>query len=365
MIGFSLRRYRAFLISAVIAVTCVHKGQASVGTEGASFLDIPVGAAPAALGSAYSALANNAYAPVWNPGGLGFLKGAEAAAQHVAYVQAIRYEYFSFVMPIGAPADNAGGRGFGLSIQDLGSGDIPRTDVLNGAPVTHLGSFSSHWGAYNLSYGQTVTEKLALGITGKWIHGRIDDVSAGTYGFDFGSLYRYSESLSFAATVLNAGAKLKFLTNKDSLPLAVHAGARYRLNQRWQFSGESIYRQTGMASAQAGAQWQPLRPLALRLGYQTDHLKGLSPLAGLTLGTGLQLWGHELAYAWVPYGELGYAQYLSLQMRFGAQDGASDHLLRYETRKPAPLQPDDLETSLLLNEVLPDAWLENAEARRR
>ena len=36
---------------------------ASTGTEGASFLDIPVGAGPAALGAAYTALATNAYAP--------------------------------------------------------------------------------------------------------------------------------------------------------------------------------------------------------------------------------------------------------------------------------------------------------------
>ena len=33
---------------------------ASTGTEGASFLDIPVGAGPAALGSAYTPLATNA-----------------------------------------------------------------------------------------------------------------------------------------------------------------------------------------------------------------------------------------------------------------------------------------------------------------
>ena len=41
------------------------------GTEGASFLDIPVGAGPAALGGAYTALATDAYAPIYNPAGLG------------------------------------------------------------------------------------------------------------------------------------------------------------------------------------------------------------------------------------------------------------------------------------------------------
>jgi hypothetical protein len=43
---------------------------AASGTKGAAFLDIPVCAGPAALGSAYTALSNDAYAPVWNPAGL-------------------------------------------------------------------------------------------------------------------------------------------------------------------------------------------------------------------------------------------------------------------------------------------------------
>src|SRR5258708_35202509 len=129
----------------------------SAGTEGASFLDIPVGAVPASLGSAYSALATNAYAPTSNPAGLGFLKGPELAGQHLSYIQQIHYEHLGFVAPLGKSHDSPSRRGLGLSIQDLGTGDIRRTDVANGAPVTNLGSFSSHWSAYNLSYGQRVT----------------------------------------------------------------------------------------------------------------------------------------------------------------------------------------------------------------
>src|SRR5260370_37016517 len=40
--------------------------RASSGTEGAAFLDIPVGGRSAAMGSAYSALANDAYAATIN-----------------------------------------------------------------------------------------------------------------------------------------------------------------------------------------------------------------------------------------------------------------------------------------------------------
>src|ERR1051326_1897901 len=111
---------------------------ASAGTEGASFLNIPVGAGPAALGSAYSALATNAYAPTWNPAGLGFVNGTELAGQHLSYLESMNYEYLSFVH-----------HNLGFSAQYLGSGDIPKTDVASGNPVD-LGNFSSHYGAYNL-----------------------------------------------------------------------------------------------------------------------------------------------------------------------------------------------------------------------
>jgi hypothetical protein len=103
---------------------------ASSGTEGAAFLDIPVGAAPAALGSAYTALANDAYAPVWNPAGLGFLAGTQVAAQHLSYLESMHYEYLSFVMPFpGARSPEPGAPGsrlkaLGFSAQHLGTGDI-------------------------------------------------------------------------------------------------------------------------------------------------------------------------------------------------------------------------------------------------
>src|SRR5262245_17051637 len=95
--------------------------QASSGTEGASFLDIPVGAGPAALGSAYSAQADDVYASVWNPAGLGFLPSTQIAGQHLSYLESINYEYLGFAHPF----QEKGGIGF--SVQYLTSGDIPRT----------------------------------------------------------------------------------------------------------------------------------------------------------------------------------------------------------------------------------------------
>src|ERR1700719_1867500 len=117
--------------------------QAASGSEGASFLDIPIGAGPAALGSAYTALATDAYAPVWNPGGLGFLPGSEFAAQHVSYLDSIHYEYFGIAHPFPSPFLPSKRGGLGFSVQYLGSGDIPQTDDH----ANPLGNFTSHWGS--------------------------------------------------------------------------------------------------------------------------------------------------------------------------------------------------------------------------
>src|SRR5581483_11580014 len=66
-----------------------------------------------------------------------------------------------------------------------------------------------------------------------------------------------------------------------------------------------------------GLEWQPLPMIALRTGYKTDTTKQLSAVAGVSAGLALTLWGQELAYAWVPYGDLGDTQYISIILRFG------------------------------------------------
>jgi len=311
---------------------------ASVGTEGASFLDIPVGAGPAALGSSYTSLATNAYAPVWNPAGLGMLNGNEVAAQHLAYLESMHYEYLSFVHPFDKSRDSDTRRGIGFSVQYLGSGDIDRTDIdpstnlplNNGDPI---GTFSSYFASYNASYGQTLTDKLAVGVTGKLIRAKIDDVSASAYAADLAALYKMNEKVQVGASAVNMGTKLKFLSEGDSLPTAFKIGGAYRPVSRFLMTAEGVYSKSGLASFHTGTEWRPLEAVSLRLGYKTDTLKGLSPLAGLTAGLGLHVWGQEFAYAWAPYGDLGDAQYFSLLIKFGAEEEQKRNLIQYQQIK--------------------------------
>jgi len=310
--------------------------QASSGTEGAAFLDIPVGAGPAALGSAYTALATDAYAPTWNPAGLARLSGNEVAAQHLSYLESMNYEFLSFVHPL-KPADSGNQRGIGFSIQYLGSGDIDRTDIDSSGQAVNggnpIGTFSSHFASYNLSYGQTFNEKLAIGVTGKLINANIDDVGANAYAADLGTLYRANEQVQLGASLVNMGSRLKFIDEGDNLPTALKVGGAYRPNSRYMASAEVVYERNGLASFHTGAEWRPMEMVSLRAGYRTDTLKGLSPLAGVSTGLGLYVWGQEFAYAWTPYGDLGDTQYLSLLIHFGAQDQARRNLIQYQALK--------------------------------
>ena len=287
------------------------------------FWIFPWARGPAALGAAYTALASDAYAPIYNPAGLGFLSSTQIAAQHLSYLESIDYEFLSVVHPLG------NGKALGASAQYLGTGNIAGTDP-QGNPN---GSYTDNYGAYSLVYGQKLTEKLSLGLTGKWIHAQLADVSANAYAADIGSLYQVADHLKLALTAANLGSKLTFTNEGDTLPEAVHLGAAWQPTQNWVLTGEEVYNGTGLLSERLGIEWSPLPIIAIRTGYRTDTTKELNAMAGLTAGVGLKVWGQEFAYAWLPYGDLGDTQYFSLLLRFGAQEEGKRNLIQYQSIK--------------------------------
>jgi len=301
------------------------------GTEGAAFLDIPVGAGPAALGGSYAALAKDAYAATYNPAGLGFLDAPQFSGQHLSYLDTLHYEYLSFALPFKPSSDCATKEGcastaIGGSVQYLGTGDVAGMDEAG----TATGDFSSYYAAYNLALGHSFTDKISLGLTGKLITAKLADVSASAFAADLGGMYKVQSNLMLGATLTNLGSDLKFLDQPDSLPMAAHVGAGFRPDAHWLMTGEVVFPKTGLASFHSGLEWRPIDLLSLRTGFRTDTLKELSTLAGVSAGLGLNMWGQELAYAYLPYGDLGNTHYISLLMKFGEVDRAKRNLIQYQ-----------------------------------
>lgn len=292
----------SLLLLMLISVT----GRAASGAEGVSFLEIPVGAGPSAMGGAYTALATDAYAPVYNPAGLAWVDGFQAAAQHLSYLQRAHFEHISIAVPL---TDQ---QGFGLTAQYIGSGASDRTDE-NGIKA---GIFSNYYGLFGLSYAVRPGGPVSYGATGKVIHGNLDASKATAYAMDFGAQCRANEWLDLGAVLANFGSDIKFFDQKDPLPTAGKLGIAVRPFTDLLLTADGVYERVGPASLRGGIELKVAGFMALRAGYRTDVHR--ESTAGFTAGVGMKLFKQEISYAWLPYGDLGSTNYFSLLWRFEA-----------------------------------------------
>jgi hypothetical protein len=306
------RKAAVFFVAGKLLLVNTPTLWAFAGEEGASFLEVPVGARPAAMGSAYTALADDAYAPVWNPAGLGFLESTQFAGMHQIYVDNTSFDYLSAVHTFKT------GTGIGVSAQYFNPGKIDAFDTSGNA----LGStFSGYYGAYSLALAQRLNDRFSLGMTGKLISAKIDDVTASTYAGDLGLLYKPTEKWNLAAVLANVGGKLKFLSQGDSLPQAFRLGAAYKIRPNFLLSLDGVSPTHSDPSLHAGVEWK-VEPndedmgCAFRAGYSTDRTRNLSAMAGASLGVGAYFWGQELSYAFMPLSDFGESHYISLVLHF-------------------------------------------------
>lgn len=337
---------RGFLTLALLPLS-LSLSLAASGDIAAPFLNIPVGAGPAALGSAYSTLAVDAYAPVWNPAGLAFVNGPSVTGQHQSYLESIHYEQAGGALRL-TPRD-----GLGASIQYLGSGDIAGRD-----PDGNLtGDFSSYYAAYALAYGNRIQDRLGVGVCAKWIQAHLDNVGGHAFAADLGALYQVNEEWRVAAVLANAGTDLRFLNQSDPLPMAFRLAASYH-RARWMASLEPVWQRGDGIDTRAGLEWSPIPLLALRTGYRTDLYKELSAMAGFSTGIGIRFWGSEFAYAWLPYGDLGNAHTFSLHVKFGDARDEGKNLVHVPghraTRSAKAAQAGPDEEQLQLMQILVD-----------
>ncbi len=305
----SLRRpLQAAVLCAALGGIAGAPAFAAPGADGAGFLALPSGGRPAALGGAYSALANDAYAPIWNPAGLGFTRGEQLAVGHESDLKSANAELGSFAAAL------PGGQGLGVAAQRGRLG----------------GSFAS----YALSYGRAVSPALALGASAKLIEAAVAGAPARGAAVDLGSFYRADERLTAAFVVANAGSRLRSSAGDRPMPTQARAGATYwPLPGRANFSLEGVYGPQRAVGFRAGGEVRAFQILALRAGLDTTSPaagEGAS-VGGFTAGLGLDLLGAQVAYAFAPRGELGKTQSLSLLVRFGAARETPD-----AARAPVP-----------------------------
>jgi hypothetical protein len=273
---------------------------AKAGENGAAFLKIGAGARPAALGDAFTAVADDAYAAVWNPAGLARLARPEIGATHTQWLQGGRHDALVAAYP------TRGGT-FGVSAVTLSYGDIEKRTEDTDEPDSTFGSLDA---AYSVSYGNTVGEKLSLGLGLTYIRQTLDSVSAGAPAATVGALWHTPVShLTVGAAVRNIGGSIQYSEEGDPLPTTAALGAAGRfVNNRLLVSAETRWVRNETVTYGGGCEVSP--PIykdavgRLRAGYRTDT-QDVTDASGASLGLGVAFPRWNFDVTWTPYGVLG------------------------------------------------------------
>jgi len=269
------------------------------------------GGRPAAMGNAYTAVADGVNALYWNPAGLARWPASEVMFMHARWFQDIDYNYLAYVH------GNPVGQGhLGGNITFLDYGNIDVTGINNQTPVTGMGTTDASDLALAVGYGQR-WRMFDWGVNMKYIREKIASKDDYAVALDLGILCNNlpSRNLALGAMVMNIGTKLNLQSRAAELPLTFKLGGAYQFEQLpLTFTADCIIPHDDRVQVAVGGEWRVFEMLALRLGYNSENDAG----NGVTAGLGFNLDDEfDIDYAYVPYGDIGDAHRLSMAYKFG------------------------------------------------
>jgi tetratricopeptide (TPR) repeat protein len=271
-------------------------------------LDNALGSArSAALGSAFVAVADDGSALFWNPAGLGSLPAGELSLHHEIWLADTSQDTLLAALPVGDLG------GIGLAAHYFNYGSFEGRDS-NGAPTP---GFSANQTAFQAGWGRNIGGHFSVGLG---LLAAQQNLGGRTYAAFFangGLLYEPLSRLSLGIAFTGLGEN----GVQGQLPFALNLGAALRpqLSKDWGLllAGAGSLEQGGVNLIQLGAEGVFEGQYSVRAGYQLDLVDNqLEGVNGLTLGAGYRWQGLSLDYAFLPMGDLGASQRVSLSYYF-------------------------------------------------
>ncbi|UCF21342.1 MAG: PorV/PorQ family protein [Gemmatimonadota bacterium] len=180
-----------------------------VGTRGANFLEIPVGARAQALGATGVALIRGPESMAWN---VGAVAEVEAFSLGFSYSELfadadITHQFASAVFPLNDVS------AVGASVVILDSGDMLRTSERfpDGGDPQFGETFDWTGFAGSLAYARRITDRLSFGFALKYVSEGITDAKATWLGGDVGALFRTGlVGATIGGSIQNIGGEAGF-----------------------------------------------------------------------------------------------------------------------------------------------------------
>ncbi|HOY43168.1 MAG TPA: hypothetical protein PKY55_14085 [bacterium] len=281
-----------------------------------AFLRMGIGARAKAMGDAFSAVAEDAFAGVYNPALLPHLPGRLAALSYAFLPLDRKLDFIGYAQPL-RPGNGEDGEhnplraGFGLAWIHAGVDGIDGRDLAG----NHTQDYSFSENAFFLSFALSPAEKFSIGVNGKILYARMpgvnNDESAVTsmgLGVDFGAYYAPFRQLSLGLVMRDNLSKYTWNTEKvwergtsvnDRFPRTLRLAVAYRPPVEWLLlTAESEDAKEQNPRYHFGAEAALPAVGALRAGLDDGQLT-------FGLGCNLQIYGKKMAlnYAYVAPGE--------------------------------------------------------------
>jgi hypothetical protein len=295
---------------------------ASVGTNSGQFLKIAAGARGAALGEAFSALTDDAFALDWNPAGLIHIKKNSMALMHSPYLAGATVDYFAY-------AETAGEVGsWGVAVKYMNYGKLDKTDSSG----VDLGSFAPFDTSVNVGFACYITgfnkdpeDRFVLGATGKFVKSKIvsDD---NTVSADIGvnMPYMFDNRFRMSMTAQNIMGTLRYDKEEAPLPLILRLGTLTKLGDHVNITGDVVAARDALPFLAMGGELNiPVHAemnVALRAGFNTRSIGDMGGARNVAVGGGLRYGNYALDYAFSPFGDLGAVHRISATLTFAGPE---------------------------------------------
>lgn len=341
------RSYKLLLL-ALAMVLSLPVGLGAISEVGMLSLTIEPGARASSMGRAFSAIADDAYAPWWNPGATAFNRKNQIALTHMPWLQTsdindMFYEYLGYNKYF----EGIGNMNVHLVMFNTGSQE--QMDE-QGQP---LGEFSTYdiAGAVGYSY-EVIPAALGVGANFKLFYSYLgpgtgetdaDKGDAFGFAFDLGAKYKNMglKGLDGALVIQNIGPDITYQdpSQSDPMPITFRLSAAYTAVDnpagKLQFSAEAskfLSKDVGLLQRfftgwgdfaetiyGVGAEYTYMNLIALRGGYFVDDV---GEIVGPSFGAGLQytwnnLYKFSVDFGMITAGELSdFNKVFSLGIEF-------------------------------------------------
>jgi tetratricopeptide (TPR) repeat protein len=323
----------AFLLSAAAAA-----GAQTVGSAPGQLFETGVSGRALGMGSAFTAVADDASALYYNPAGLGLLSGRRAEAMHAALYGGAAFDYLGYGQNL--PKTEGG---WGAEVLRLGVSGIEGRDSSDN-PTGSFGYSELGFGA-GFGLADVFIDDLALGAGVKGVSRSLAGQSNRLFGADLGAQYGpfYRERATVGLVLSNALGLAQGDTS-DRLARGARLGASYQVLGPVLLAADA----SDLGDFRAGAEYR-YGQFALRAGWTSG---------GPTFGGGAVILDSlSFDVAVLDSSALGVSERVSLGYRFGAyrtKGRSSTALERLVNALAALRKRDYVEGGRLLDEAVAD-----------